>query len=362
MNRKVVLVGRDAAPSGCFKQLEPVLKERGCDVGLFIGEGKPLAKSVDEIALAASSANVVVLGMSSSLELAQPEIAAGEAAKRAGISYGFYGDVPRCWARAQSGAWFERLAPEAAFYLGVTQVDADAARMVFPSARLIGTGNPLREEMAFPRFTREEIRAKLNIAPEEKLVLAPGEKFAAGNMASWTVVMDALASLTEEGQCFQLILSAHPGDRTPYAVDSATQKGMKLYDELISFSPVPARIVTKDVLTTSDIVPGADVIVEFESSIGIEGAYQNVPVVSLGFGILFRRLERESGMRILEAVDDGLSELVVADASKLADAVRRLLTPGGFAKMRAKQQELCPKPKERGAVLRKLAEIIAEIL
>jgi hypothetical protein len=361
--------------------LEPVLKEHGFDVGLFIGEGKPLTKSVEEIALVASSAHVVVLGMSSSPELAQPEIAAGEAAKKAGVPYGFYGDVPRCWARARSGAWFEQLAPSAAFYCGVTQADSDAAREVFPNARLIGTGNPLREEMAFPRFTREEVRAKLNIAPEEKLVLAPGGKFAAGNMASWVVVMDALRLLVEENQYFmerwaasaedtglvfkdipfQLILATHPGDRTPYVVDSATQKEMRLYDELISFSPVPARIVGKDVLTTSDMVPGADIIVEFGSSIGIEGAYQGVPVVSLAFEILSRRLEQASGTRTLEAVSDGLSELVVADASKLADTIKRLLTPSGYAPMRAKQQELCPKQKERGVALRKIAEAIAQV-
>ena len=361
MNRKVVLVGRDAAPSGCFKRLEPILKERGCDVGLFIGEGKPLTKSVEEIALAALSADVVVLGMSSSPELSQPEIAAGEAAKGNGVPYGFYGDVPRCWARAWGGAWFGQLAPSAAFYFGVTQADADAAREVFPNAQLIGTGNPLREEMAFPRFTREEVRVKLNIAPEEKLVLAPGGKFAAGNMASWAVVMDALALLTTGGQRFQLILATHQGDRTPYAVDTAAQKEMKLYDELISFSPIPARTVTKGFLTTSDIVPGADIIIEFGSSIGIEGAYQGVPVVSLGFEILFRRLERASGTRTLEAIGDGLSELVVVDASKLAEAIKRLLTPDGYAAMRARQQELCPRPKERGAALCRIADAIAQI-
>ncbi len=361
MNRKVVLVGRDAAPSACFKRLEPVLKEGGFDVSLFIGEGKPLTKSIEEIRLAVSSANVVVIGMSSSLELAEVEIVAGKAAKNAGVPYGFYGDVPRCWARARSGAWFEQLTPSAAFYFGVTQEDAEAAREVFPMAQLIGTGNPLREEMAFPRFTREEVRAKLDITPEEKLVLAPGGKFTAGNMASWAVIMDALALLTEQGESFQLILATHPGDRTPYAIDSSTKKEMNLYGEIISFSPAPTRILNKDVLTTSDIVPGADIIVEFGSSIGIEAAYQSVPVVTLGLEILFHRLEQTSGTRELEAVKEGLSELVVADPNKLADTIKILFTPNGYASMRAKQQELCPKPKERGVALRKIAEAIMQI-
>ncbi|MEK7646882.1 MAG: hypothetical protein AAB378_00730 [Patescibacteria group bacterium] len=361
MPKKIVLVTRDAAPSRCFKRLEPVLRERGFDVVLFIGDGKPLAETMDEIGFAASHASVVVLGMSSSAELARPEIAAGEAAKRAGVPYGFYGDVSRCWGRARSGAWFEGLASGAAFYFGVTQEDTDTAREVFPSAKLIGTGNPLREEMAFPHFTREEVRAKLNIAPEEKLVLVPGGKFAAGNLSMWAMIMDSLASLTNYDLRFQLVLAIHPGDRTPYALDAASKKEMVLYDELLSCSPIPARIINKDILTASDIVSGADIVVEWGSSIGIEGAYQNVPVISLGLEILRRRLERASDVRIPEAVNAGLSELVSADTNKLADTIQRLLTPDGFAPMRERQQKLCPKPAERGAALRKIADAIEDL-
>jgi len=362
VSKRVVLVGRDAAPSGCFKQLEPILKERGFEVNLIVGEGKPLTKSIEEIASTVSGANVVVLGMSSSLELAQPEIFAGSVAKNAKVPYGFYGDVPRCWARAQKGSWFEELAPDAAFYFGVTQSDADMAHEVFSNAQLIGTGNPLREEMAFPHFTREEVRAKLNILPEEKMILSPGNKFAAGNMILWAVIMDALKFLEEENQCFQLILAIHPGDRTPYAIDATTQKEMNLYEELISFSPVPARIVNKDVFTTSDMVSGADIIVEFGSSIGIEGAYQNIPVVNLGFEILFRQWEQVLDTRMLETASDGSSEIVVADASKLAETIQRLLTVDGFARMLEHQQEQYPKTKKRGTSLRNLADTIEQII
>ncbi len=316
---------------------------------------------MEEIARTAANADLVLLGMSSSPELAEPEIVAGNVARKAGIPYGFYGDIPRCWGRARSGVWFEELASSAAFYFGVTQADADEACEVFENAQLVGTGNPLREEMAFPRFTREEVRSQLKIAPEEKLVLAPGGKVASGNIASWVVLSDALTLLASEGTRFQVILATHPGDRTPYAVDSATQKEMRIYEELVRFSPVPMRIVGKDAFTTSDLVPAADIIVEYGSSIGIEGAYQGVPVVSLGFEMLFRRHEEHSGTRILEAVKDGLSELVVADASKLAEAVGRLLTPAGFAKMRTRQLEVCPKPTERGVALSKMAEFVASL-
>jgi len=391
--KNVVLVARDVAPSLCFERLVPVLQECGFKTELIIGKGKPLPPTITDhkIVLAASQANLVLLGMSSSLELAGPEIAAGMAAQAAGVPYGFYGDVRRCWARARPGAWFDGLAENAAFYFGVTEEDADATRDIFPKARLVGTGNPLREEMAFPRFTREEVRSKLGITPEEKLVLAPGGKFAAEQMASWVVLIEALVRLTAEGQRFQLVLTTHPGDRVPYAVDAATQKDMRLYEELVSSSPVstvlfsgrkegdediqyifssnpapgnsnPIRVVGKDVLKSSDLVPGADIIVEFSSSLGIEGAFQTVPVISLGFETLFRKIEQTSGTRSLEAVEDGLSELVVADVVKLADTIKRLLTPEGFAPMKTRQQEICPKPTEHGAALRKMADTIERML
>jgi len=153
--KTVVFVARDAAPSGCFKLLEPVLKDCGFGVTLFTGGGRPLAEQPHEITSAIRGAGVVVLGMSSSAELAQPEIAAGQVAREAEVPFGFYGDVSGCWVRAKNPAWFWGLAVDAAFYCGVTQQDADAAKQVFPNAKLIGTGNPLREEMAFPNFTRD---------------------------------------------------------------------------------------------------------------------------------------------------------------------------------------------------------------
>lgn len=352
MGRKVVLVARDAAPSGCFERLGSVLKEQGINVNLIIGQGKPLTKTIEEIAFAASHANVVVLGMSSSLELAEPEIAAGKAAKNAGVPYGFYGDAFSSMEFARTGAWFEEIASDAAFYFCVTQADADAAREVFQNAKLIGTGNPIHEEAAFPRFTREEVRTKLGITPEEKLVLVPGNKFVGGNMAMFAIVMQALLLLTKSGQSFQLIPSIHPGDEAP----------MELYRKLVSLSPVSTRIVDKDIFTTSEMIPGADIIVEHGSSIGNEAAYQNIPIVSLGLEILFRSFEKESGSRVIEVVDYGLSELVDINASKLANTIRKLLTDDGFAQMKAQQQKLYPKPKERGAALRKMADAIAHII
>ena len=72
MGKKIVLVGADAAPSRCFMRLEPVLKERGFDVELIVGDGKPLDKSTGDIMGTVSQANIIFLGMSAP-DVAMPE-------------------------------------------------------------------------------------------------------------------------------------------------------------------------------------------------------------------------------------------------------------------------------------------------
>jgi len=359
IKKRVVLVARDIAPSACFKRLVEVLEKQETETVLIVGNGLPLKETLEEISLAVSTADVVILGMSSTAELAEVEVSAGETARRLGIPYGFYGDCARCWARARAGAWFESLAPGAQFYFGVTQADAEASQEVFPNARLVGTGNPLREDMFFPRFSREEVRTKLGLGMEKKLVLAHGGKFAAGNMVSWVVLVEALSILAKDGHNFQLILSLHPGDRTPEAVDRGNETKMNLYEELVSYSPIPTTIVRRgDELTTSDLIAGADIIVGFGGSPEVEGACQNIPVISLSFEVLAQKIERECGRRVFETVDFGTAELVVADATKLAERMRSLLTSEGFALMAYRQREVYPKPTERGAAIAKMAKFL----
>ncbi len=361
MNKKILFVGRDAASSGCFIRLAPVLEKQGYTVTMMVGNGKPLAATDDDIINAVKSADLVVSGMSSSAELAKPEVLACQTAKEVHIPFGFYGDVPECFMRARAGAWFEPFALHANFYFSVNTEDAQAAKVILQNAKTFGTGNPLREESAFPKFTREEVREKLGVLPDEKLILVPGGKFVAANLATWTVVMDALHWLTAEGGKFQLVLTTHPGDRLPYCVDSSTEKPVQCYEELISNSPVSVELVAREVLTTTDIVTGADLVIDYGGSTSINAAYQSVPLISLGFGIWHKFFEKENGkITIPEAVVKGLAR--PANMENITGAIRQMLTQEGFATMKAIQQQLCPKPTEQGLALKKMAEAITEIL
>ncbi len=362
VKRKIVLVARDAAPSECFVRLAfKLVPDIAWQVNAFVGRGKSIPWDLDIVTTYAQKTNIVLLGMSSSRELAEYEIAAGQAARAAGVPYGFYGDAPRCWARARPGAWFEPLAADAAFYFGISQADADYARSVFPNAVCVGTGNPLREEMAFPKFTREEVRAKLEIAPETKLILVPGGKFTAGNMTTLALVIDAVIAISSLQTNVCILFAPHPGDRVPYLRDSETHESANLYEELMASSSVPIRLIPKEMLSISDLVPAADIVIEFGSSIGIEAAYQGVPVITLALEILYTRLERRSGSRVLEAVQEGLS-VRATDRQGLAEHIETLLTPEGFAPMRARQLLACPKPTERGAALQMMVREIDRIL
>lgn len=355
------MLARDAAPSGCFAKLAPILKERGHSVLMTVGHGKPIKTTLPLIEDMVRDTDVVFLGMSSSSELSELELLAGDAAELAGVPYGFYGDVPGCFARAREGAWFRSLAENTSFYCGVDDADARAARFVFPNALCVGTGNPLREEMAFPVMMREQVRAKLGVPSDVALVLAPGNKTASFNMATWTILMGALAMLHWKGKKMLLVLTPHPGDRTPHAVDDASGVPMQLYEELVKYSPIPTDIVPAEVLTTSNILPGADLVVEFASSVGIEAAYQNIPVITLALEPALRRLEEIQGSRTLEAVTLGISKLVHGDVHVLERVIARLLTEDGFAPMRQRQREKCPRPKERGAALRAIVETLEQV-
>lgn len=362
--KTITFVARDFAYSACFERLAPILRSKGFNAVLFIGKGKPLCQYTEEIALkeTVKSSDLVILGMSSSPELAKPEIAAGIVAEQEHIPFGFYGDMPGVWVQAKPGNWLAELAKNAAFYFGITEEDAKKAKEAFPNAKLIGTGNPLREEMAFPRFSRYEIRQKLGIKGDEKLILVPGGKFPANDIFLLTITIEALAKLAKKGFKFNLIFSKHPGDRLQYAIDQVTQEKLNVYEQMFSRSPVRANILGNDaIFNTCDIIPGADMVIECGSSASFAAIYNNIPVITIGSEIFLNYFNSLRGENILEIARRKISLPVAPNSSDLTKAIAKLLTPEGFAPLRLRQQKNCPKP-IKGAALNKMADIITEML
>jgi hypothetical protein len=363
--KQVICIARDASPSRAFMRLEPVLRAAGYAVKLIVGDGSPLSAGEPMTSAYVAAAKILLLGMSSPAENAEPEIQAAELARGLNIPYGFYGDVPKCWlARAVPGAYFYDLAQTASFYFALDEADAEAAREFFPEAKIFATGSPLREEMFFPVMGYREVRNKLGVKDDEKLILAPGGKLrGGGNILFWGTIMEALSLVSEGGRMrFKLIMAPHPGDRNLHLVDPADSgKPIDMYQQLAELSPVSAELVLKSKMPTADIIAGADLVIEFSSSIGNGAAYQRKPMITLAPQVPLNQIRDKSGKYYLEVVELGLSEFVTGNTFSLAATIAKLLTEGGYAPQRARQEEVCPAPREKGLALRKMAEAIGEL-
>jgi hypothetical protein len=353
----IALVARDAAPSRCFHGLFESLISRGHSVDLMVGDGRPVEVSIDTVCLS----QLILLGMSSTAKLAEPELLAGQIACDAKIPYGFYGDVPRCWARARKGAWFEELAKGASFYLAADEDDVEAAREVFPeSTRLVAVGNPLREQMAFPKYSRQEARELMGIDAPDRMVLVPGGKSVVGNILLWhfaVTLMERVNNFFDEGKV-HLVLAIHPGDP---ALHSACGFLPAIYEELINYSLVPTGFLIPDYppLNTMEAVSGADLVVEFSGSIGIAAAYQRIPVLAPKIDILARNLKAESGYDEPELLQKKAALGVGEDIGPTIARVVALLDSNILADQQTKAY---PIPQKKGEALENIVRVLEETL
>lgn len=381
---RVALVARDAAPSRAFMRLAKELQSRRHEVYFFVGDGKPLDATLDGVRAGVKAADVAVIGMSSSLALAEPELAACEAASQAGKPYGFYLDTANCHNRE----WFGDFRNKAGFFFAINEREAKKVHESYPQARVVATGNPLREDAFFPKFTRAQVREKLGVAEDETLVLAPGGKSPVVNIQVWGAVLDALTRFGERK--WRVVLALHPGDRTPFAVDpdvvkklaAENIKGMmpamdvfniflsdaaaqiRIYNDLVKFAPpkLTVSLLGKDAMATDDMVAGADLIVEHGSSIGVFAASQRKPVVTVNTVTGVERLFAASKTRRTELADLCISKESISGAGELAYAIDLVLTESGFALYRANQEEEYPQPAAQGAAVKQMADALESLL
>jgi len=382
---KVALVARDIAPSEALgKHLAPELQKRGHEVVAYLGSGKPLTQTLEEIRQGVRNADVLVSGMSSSKELAEPEItacltAALQELSKKKIPFGFYGDTYHCYERARENAWFGPVREDADFFFSVNEEEAMAAKSVLTNPNLISiaTGNPTWEGYAFPKYTRAEVRAKYGIADEEVLILAPGGGSPAVNTLIWGLLIDALACIDKKSR---VMISYHPDDRTQEAVDPKVvakliKEGkdvisaladpsaqLNIYGDLKKFSSVPVEFLPNDV-KTSDVLPGADIVVEWGSSIAIEAAHQRIPVASVSTEIgrrmfSFSKTEKWEPVELLGVAWEAEADLY----SIIGNMFDLLENRHGFLDaLRARQSEVYPKLQEKGAAVKKMADVLEQI-
>jgi len=346
---KVVLVARDIAPSKALERVKAELEKQGNEVVVHLGGGKPFEKTVQEVTAEitadVANADVTLVGMSSSAELAKEEIVAVKTAQRAGKPYGFYCDTYGCHERS----WFGVLRDLASFFFVINEGEAIKVRKMFPKTKVVVSGNPLWEDFCFPKLSREEVRQKLGVQNDEVMILSPGTKSVPINSYLWVNIVQAVNRLRRQWkQKVKVVLSPHPGDR-------AFQQDSKVYEDLEKFSGVSVQLVTKDILSSSEMVTGCELVIESGSTIGIEAAHQRKPVIDYFSEPALNRIASVTGKKTWEpcelGVALGLYNYDFLDLAKTIDDV--LEGQESYVKdMLARQEEVYPIPSEKGTALR----------
>ena len=358
---RAVLVARDMAPSQAGELLEKEFRSLGYDeIFADLGKGNPIPTLLRDIRYAVEDADVLWLGMSSSPELSEPELAAAEIALRFGVPYGFYSDTFGCYARP----WFAPYRENASFVFVLNDEEKVAAKELFPRAakldNVIATGNPNWEEFAFPSVTRQQVREKLGVAHDDYLILCPGTKSVPIGSFVWVAVIHALNELVSIGftkRLYRVILAPHPGDPT-------VQKEMNVYADLEKYSgAVSTHFVPRSVMATQDIIPGADLVVTqtVSSTEGMRAAYLGIPTVYFLSSVDIERSVETHGTRISPPGQMGIAEAVYSgNSGALGEVIQRLLTRKGSAGMRSAQRAKCV-AHERGYAIKEMTRVLTQI-
>ncbi len=313
--------------------------------------------SDNELENAITGSKFLLLGMSSSLEFAHVELRAARIAHHHKIPFGFYADAPFVPLRARSGVWLVEMAQHAKLLCGLLPSEIWGLYELFPKAHLVQTGNPMRDAMAFPKFTKAQVRRLLGVPDDELLIVAPGGKFMMGNAVVWLNLIEAVESLDRE-VCIAFF--PHPGDVTMEAVSRATLRNLDLYKGVTLYAHCSTRFITKETMSTLDAIVGADVVVEFTGSASVAAAYQRIPVVNLLPELWMRHFKAECGDVGIETVLNGSAIAVeTMDSNILSTMLWRVFQdPQTSEKLRMAQERAYPLPASRTSSLDALVQTI----
>ena len=354
---RIALVGQMVASSQAFERLGKELLRRGCEIASFLANGKQYPFSEDEMLFGVCGSDVLVTGMASSAELAKEELAAISAAAAAGKPVACYSDTYGTWARPHFASVREGVA---ALFVINGEEEREACTAGFKT--VVASGNPVWEDFYFPAVTREEVRQKLGIADDETMVLVPFGKDLVVNILHAGGVIEATSRIArDDSRWFVVILGIHPGDKNP----------LELYQGLMGATAVIVRIVPKSEMPSSQVLVGADLVVESASTLGIEAAHLRIPVVDYFTEIALSRMEASSGSRRW-----GPCELCVAipiyggSVDKLAQVIEDILNFSDAQPLPSRttldllvrQEAVYPRPPEKGTAVKIMADTLERLV
>lgn len=344
---RIVLVARDVAPSLAFEMVKAELWARpGVTGRAYLGHGKPIVAQQDEVDASVRGADIVLIGLSSQKDLAEPEIYAAEEAIEHGVPVVAYSDTFGCFNRP----WFADVLPHVAALFVINAQEAGKAHLQFPAPDIITSGNPTWEDFCFPKRTRQEVRQYLGVTDETKVILSPGSKSPVINILLWGTLIEAATRIS--GLKMQLVFAPHPGDRT----------AKEIYDDLLTYSPVPVQWVSREEFPASELLPGVDLVVQSASTIGIEAAHLRIPVIDCFSESARGRWREASGGERWEPCVLGVSRETSLDTAELCREISLLLHGTVFAtEQRRLQERVYPVSSERGRGARVIADTLLSI-
>lgn len=356
-----VFVGHDAAPSKAFDVVKPTLEALGWQVEAFLGYGKvSLAHKWHDILNALNRADVACIGLSVPENNAVEEIAAANRMQHLAKPYGFYADALGAWKRP----WFFPYMGFASFLFVLNEYEGETAKSSHKAEAILVSGSHEWEEASFPAVSRAEVRAKLGIADDETFLFLPGHKSVP---ISCYLLMSTIQGI-HHPRCsdreWHVVFAPHPGDGVP----------PRTYAEPVLYTAFSVDIVTKDKryvrhevpdkkeselqeleggMTSSEILVGADCIIESASTFCQSAAIQRIPVISLLSEVSKRRNVPVFGQREWEPVVQGVS-LEASDGDDVAEClISRLARERSL--IEKLQAAYYPAFKERGEFARRIA-------
>lgn len=344
---KFVLVAGDHAQSLVLKELGDKLEKAGHQVRNFLGYGKKDAFPLDEMTASLDSVDWLVAGMS---ELSDAEVLAVTEAQKLNVKIALYADTFGIPHRLEQFHFMKHM--EFTLFI-LNDNEATIAYDVFPHVVTKVTGNPRWEAFAFPRFSREEARQKLDASPAEKVIFSVADKFLAMNIVQFSATIDAVHKLGW-GKNTRLFFPLHPGGDPEH---------IKLYDEVVENSGLNARIIGKHVgIPTPDVLPGCDLLINFTSTVAVEAACLRIPVIDFCTTIALRGEIPLMKVSPSELTKQGAATPVYyGSTDALAERMREINENNLLARfLREAQERMFPVPPadSRGQALRLMCQAL----
>lgn len=308
---RILCVAYDAAPSRAFMKMQKYSEKSSSPhaITTMTADGNPAVVYTGNIVdyIHVWKPNLMLIGMSS--QPREIEMVAISEAKKIGIKYGFYGDIPRAFTRPH----FQEALHDATFYMGVTPTEKEQGFAEIEAqgrCEFFATGNPLRDEFVIPMLPKKRwyTRNNFGIDHNDNVILMPGNKEVVANIIRVSEFCAYLRAKENSATKTHLWFAPHPGDTASHAVDKRDMKELQIYETLMKYQTqgnVTGSVITNR--SASSLLPAVDMVVDCGSSLAIEAIYNRIPSVTWMTDEDRKSLVTSNGHSDLEVLANGCS-------------------------------------------------------